>query len=49
MVMDSVSQDLDMQVLNKIYKEKRWRGGFCFFEKVRDSDARLQDILTSMN
>ena len=36
-------------LINKIYNEMEWGGGFCFFEKVRGSDARFQDILTSMH
>ena len=32
-------------LIDKIYKEMDWGGGFIFFEKVRGSDARFQDIL----
>ena len=36
-------------LIDKIYKEMEWGGGFIFFEKVRGSDARFQDILTSVH
>jgi len=36
-------------LVDKIYEEMDWGGGFCFFEKVRGSDARFQDILMSMH
>ena len=36
-------------LINKIYSEMEWGGGFCLFEKVRGSDARFQDILTSIH
>ena len=36
-------------LINKIYGEMEWGGGFCFFEKVRGSDARFQDILNSIH
>ena len=36
-------------LVNKIYKEMEWGGGFILFEKVRGSDARFQDILTSVH
>lgn len=31
-------------LFNKIYKGLQWGGGFLFFEKVRASDARFQDM-----
>lgn len=31
-------------LFNKIYKGLQWGGGFLFFEKVRASDARFQDL-----
>lgn len=31
-------------ILEQIYKKLNWGGGFVFFEKVRGSDARFQDI-----
>ena len=34
-------------VLNNIYNCLEWGGGFFFFEKVRGSDARFQDLLTT--
>ncbi len=35
--------------IDNIYANTDWGGGFCFFEKVRGSDARYQDILTSIH
>ena len=35
--------------IDNIYRNLDWGGGFCFFEKVRGSDARFQDILTSIH
>ena len=40
----SVRQDL----IDKIYKSLNWGGAFLMFEKVRASDARFQDIMTSL-
>ena len=40
----SVRQEL----INKIYKSLNWGGAFLMFEKVRASDARFQDIMTSL-
>ncbi|MBO8217694.1 methyltransferase domain-containing protein [Prochlorococcus marinus] len=34
-------------LINKIYKSLKWGGAFIMFEKVRGSDARFQDILSS--
>jgi tRNA (cmo5U34)-methyltransferase len=34
-------------VVNNIYNCLEWGGGFFFFEKVRGSDARFQDLLTT--
>ena len=34
--------------LDRIYKSLEWGGAFCFAEKMRGSDARFQDILTSI-
>ena len=36
------------QLINKIYENLKWGGAFIFFEKVRASDARFQDIITSL-
>lgn len=36
-------------LVNKIYQEMEWGGGFCLFEKVRGVDARFQDILNSVH
>lgn len=35
-------------LLNKIYESLEWGGAFLFFEKVRYSDARFQDIFTTL-
>ncbi len=32
------------ELINKIYKSLNWGGAFIFFEKIRGSDARFQDI-----
>lgn len=32
-------------IISLIYKKLNWGGGFIFFEKVRGSDARFQDLL----
>lgn len=36
------------QLIDKIYKSLNWGGAFLMFEKVRASDARFQDIMTSL-
>lgn len=36
------------EVVNRIYQSLNWGGAFIWFEKVRASDARFQDILTSL-
>jgi len=35
-------------IISKIYKALNWGGGFVFFEKVRASDARFQDLITTL-
>lgn len=35
-------------IVNKIYKSLNWGGAFIMFEKIRGSDARFQDIFTSL-
>lgn len=35
-------------VINKIFEALNWGGAFVFFEKVRSSDARFQDIASSI-
>lgn len=35
-------------LINKIYESLEWGGAFLFFEKVRYSDARFQDIFTTL-
>jgi tRNA (cmo5U34)-methyltransferase len=36
------------ELVNKIYNSLNWGGAFMFFEKVRASDARFQDIMTGI-
>jgi len=36
------------QLINKIYASLNWGGAFFMFEKTRGSDARFQDIITSV-
>lgn len=36
------------QLFNKIYQSLNWGGALILFEKVRGSDARFHDILTSL-
>ena len=35
-------------LFNKLFKSLNWGGALLIFEKVRASDARFQDIITSM-
>ena len=35
-------------LMDRIYESLNWGGAFLFFEKVRASDARFQDILTAL-
>tara|TARA_A100000164_G_C21910983_1_gene775622 strand:+ start:1320 stop:2039 length:720 start_codon:yes stop_codon:yes gene_type:complete len=35
-------------LIDKIFKNLNWGGGFIFFEKVRGPDARFQDMLNQM-
>ena len=35
-------------LINKIYKSLNWGGAFIFFEKVRASDARFQDMMNQI-
>jgi len=39
---------LRQDLINKIYQSLHWGGAFVLFEKVRGSDARFQDIFTSL-
>ncbi len=34
--------------VSKIYNELEWGGAFIFFEKIRASDARFQDLFTTL-
>lgn len=36
------------ELINKIYKSLNWGGAFIIFEKTRGSDARFQDIFTTL-
>ncbi|MDC1047416.1 methyltransferase domain-containing protein [Alphaproteobacteria bacterium] len=36
------------KLIDKIYNNLEWGGGFIWFEKVRGNDARFQDILTNL-
>ncbi len=46
--MQFVSPRCRQDVLNKIYQNLNWGGGFVLFEKVRAPDARFQDIVTTL-
>ena len=35
-------------LINKIYKSLNWGGAFIYFEKVRASDARFQDLMNQI-
>ena len=35
-------------LINKIYESLEWGGAFVWFEKVRGSDARFQDMLVNL-
>tara|TARA_B100000795_G_scaffold245310_1_gene210387 strand:+ start:852 stop:1580 length:729 start_codon:yes stop_codon:yes gene_type:complete len=35
-------------LIDKVYKNLEWGGGFVFFEKVRGPDARFQDMISQM-
>lgn len=35
-------------MFNRIFEALNWGGGFLLFEKVRGSDARFQDLLTTL-
>jgi tRNA (cmo5U34)-methyltransferase len=35
-------------LIDKIYQSLNWGGAFLYFEKVRASDARFQDIMTGI-
>lgn len=43
-----VAPKFRQEVVNRIYQSLNWGGAFIWFEKVRASDARFQDILTSL-
>ncbi len=36
------------EIFQRVYESLHWGGAFILFEKVRGSDARFQDILTSL-
>ena len=39
---------LRQELINKIYASLNWGGAFIMFEKVRGSDARFQDMFSSL-
>ncbi|MEQ9618023.1 MAG: methyltransferase domain-containing protein [Deltaproteobacteria bacterium] len=43
-----VPPKLRQDLLNKIYESLNWGGAFVWFEKIRGSDARFQDIMTTL-
>jgi tRNA (cmo5U34)-methyltransferase len=43
-----VHPSIRQSLFNKIYESLNWGGAFIFFEKVRASDARFQDIMTQV-
>tara|TARA_B100000029_G_scaffold195241_1_gene193365 strand:- start:2312 stop:3010 length:699 start_codon:yes stop_codon:yes gene_type:complete len=43
-----IHPSLRQKLFNKIYKSLDWGGGFLFFEKVRASDARFQDMFSQI-
>ena len=43
-----ISPSVRQTIVNNIYQSLNWGGAFLFFEKVRGSDARFQDILTGL-
>jgi len=43
-----VSPSQRQNLINKIYQNLKWGGGFLMFEKVRACDARFQDICTAV-
>ncbi len=36
------------ELINRIFEALNWGGAFVWFEKIRGSDARFQDILTTL-
>ena len=47
-VVQFVSPKLRQQLFDKIYASLNWGGAFVMYEKTRASDARFQDIFTSL-
>ena len=43
-----IHQSIRQDLVNKIYKELNWGGGFLVFEKVRSSDGRFQDYMNQI-
>lgn len=46
--MQFVKPKVRQLMFNRIYEGLNWGGAFIFFEKVRASDARFQDILSTI-
>ena len=46
--MQFISPAIRQAVVDKLYKSLAWGGALLFFEKVRGSDARFQDIVTTL-
>ena len=43
-----VRPSLRQKLIDKLYSKLKWGGALVLFEKVRGSDARFQDILTTL-
>ena len=43
-----VSPSIRQELVNKIFNNLNWGGGFICFEKVRAPDARFQDLFTTL-
>jgi len=43
-----IRPSLRQQLIDKLYSKLKWGGALVLFEKVRGSDARFQDILTTL-
>lgn len=43
-----IHPSLRQALINRIFENLNWGGGFLFFEKVRACDARFQDMMTAL-
>ncbi len=43
-----IQPKIRQELINKIYESLDWGGAFILFEKVRGSDARFQDMMSSV-